>query len=233
MITLDHVAFGYEGRTIVQDISLELRPGEVTCLLGASGCGKTTLLKLIAGLVQPVAGAIHTDIARPSRHIGFMPQSGALLPWRNVFENIALGFELTGQEIDASRIETVLAQVGLADKAHAMPSALSGGQQQRVALARQLVLNPKILLLDEPLGALDVVLRQELAQLIRMRVKQDGIAAFVVTHQPDDALFLADHLFILAGSPAHLTHQWQMGKDIDAETGFADLVGALREVSHA
>lgn len=232
VVTLRDVGFTYGGQDVLHNINLSLRAGEITCLLGQSGCGKTTLLQLCAGLLKPQTGTIESAFARPGPSISYMQQNGGLLPWRTVLENVALGPELLGQKPDKVKALQALGQVGLADKANILPEFLSGGQQQRVALARQLVMQPKLLLLDEPLGALDIVLRQNLAQLIKQIVKEQNIAALVVTHSPDEAIFLADHLFLLGGRPATVTQHWHIGDNLCPETAFHDVVKAMQEAHH-
>jgi ABC-type nitrate/sulfonate/bicarbonate transport system ATPase subunit len=227
MIALKAISFAHGSKPVLRDVSLTLRPGEITCLLGASGCGKTTLLQLCAGLLIPSHGAIDADFPRPGSAIGYMQQNDGLLPWCSAWQNVLLGLQLIGMQADRAMAVEALRQVGLADKADHLPSQLSGGQQQRVALARQLVMKPRLLLLDEPLGSLDIVLRQELAQLIKELVKANNIAALVVTHNPDEAIFLADHLCLLKGSPATITHRWTMAKDLSPETAFHTVATAL------
>ncbi len=228
MVILDNVSFAYNENVVLQNINLALNPGEITCLLGQSGCGKTTLLQLCAGLLNPQTGKITSPFTRPGQAVGYMQQNGGLLPWRSTIDNIMLGMELLGQKPDRAKAQQALVQVGLKNKANEFPYALSGGQQQRVALARQLVMQPKLLLLDEPLGALDIVLRQELAQLIKNIVKAQNITALVVTHSPDEAIFLADHLCLLSENPATIKHHWRMGADLSTETAFYNVVAAMQ-----
>ncbi len=231
MLNLRAIDFAYGAHEILRDITLELRAGEITCLLGRSGSGKTTLLQLCAGLLTPQTGVIESDLQRPGPQIGYMQQQNGLLPFQSVRDNIALGLKLLNRPVDAAIINEVLAQVGLQGKGDILPDQLSGGQQQRVALAQQLVLKPKLLLLDEPLGALDIVLRQELAQLIKDLVKTQNIAALVVTHQPDEALFLADHLCLLGGAPATLVKHWDVSRDFTPQTAFHEIVRSMQQVA--
>jgi ABC-type nitrate/sulfonate/bicarbonate transport system ATPase subunit len=231
MLELRAIDFAYGAHEILRGITLELRAGEITCLLGRSGSGKTTLLQLCAGLLTPQSGVIESTLQRPGPQIGYMQQQNGLLPSCNVRDNIALGLKLLNRPVDTKSIDEVLAQVGLQDKGDMLPDQLSGGQQQRVALAQQLVLQPKLLLLDEPLGALDIVLRQELAQLIKDLVSTQNIAALVVTHQPDEALFLADYLCLLGGTPATLVKQWNVSRDFMPQTAFHEIVHSMQQVA--
>ncbi len=219
---------------ILHNIHLELNEGEITCLLGKSGCGKSTLLQLCAGLLLPQSGRIHSTIQRPGQYIGYMQQSGGLLPWRTIYQNIALGLELTNRPIDDDKITRLLEQLGLLDKKHVFPHELSGGQKQRVSLAQQLILEPKLLLLDEPLTALDVVLRQEIAQLIKDQIKQRGISALIITHSIDEAVFLADQVCILQNNPASIASSWRTSDKMSSEHLFTAIADTLRsEAVHA
>ena len=191
----------------------------MVALLGPSGCGKTTTLRMIAGLVEPSAGEIFLDdrpitgIPAHRRNIGMLFQNYALFPHMNVAENVAFGLEarhIRG-EGKTARIAAALQLVQLADYARRMPSQLSGGQQQRVALARALVVRPAILLLDEPLGALDKSLRQEMQVELRALQRRLGITTVLVTHDQDEALTMADRIAIMrdgvleqTGSPAEV-----------------------------
>jgi len=184
----------------VNDVDLHIARGELLTLLGPSGCGKTTALRLIAGLERPTAGQIlldDEDVARlPAylRDVTMVFQSYALFPHMNVFENVAYGLRVARRpkEEIAARVDEALAMVGLEGLAHRTPSQLSGGQQQRVALARAIVAEPNLLLLDEPLSALDpdtrAGVRSELATLLRGL----GMTTVLVTHDRDDAFELAD-----------------------------------------
>jgi spermidine/putrescine ABC transporter ATP-binding subunit len=191
--------------TAVDRISLEVQDGEFFAILGPSGCGKTTLLRVIAGFEAPdegrvrLAGADITDLKANRRPVNLMFQSYALFPHMTVFGNVAYGLEmegLRGADLKA-RVTEALAMVRMSDYAARKPSQLSGGQRQRVALARALVKRPKVLLLDEPLGALDRKLREQM-QIELKRLQQDtGIAFVVVTHDQEEALTLADRIALL------------------------------------
>jgi putative spermidine/putrescine transport system ATP-binding protein/spermidine/putrescine transport system ATP-binding protein len=198
---------------------LAIEPGSMVALLGPSGCGKTTTLRMIAGLVAPSAGEIFLDdrpitgIPAHRRNIGMLFQNYALFPHMNVAENVAFGLEARGvrREAKAARVAAALQMVQLADYAARAPGQLSGGQQQRVALARALVIQPAILLLDEPLGALDKSLRQEMQLELRGLQRRLGITTVMVTHDQDEALTMADRIAIMrdgvleqSGSPAEI-----------------------------
>ena len=183
-------------RQILQDIQLEITPGEFVAIVGKSGCGKTTLLRLLAGLTAPETGEIQVD-GRPLSGLNTAArvifQDARLLPWKRVAPNMRLGIR---QEL-WDRAESALGAVGLADRANDWPSALSGGERQRVSLARALVSSPSLLLLDEPLGALDALTRIEMQQLIERLWQERGFTAVLVTHDVEEAIALADRVLLI------------------------------------
>lgn len=189
----------------VDRVSLAIEPGSIVALLGPSGCGKTTTLRMIAGLLQPDAGDILIDgrsitkVPVHRRNVGMLFQNYALFPHMTVAENIRFGLETRGirRNEAASRIREALQLVQLAGFEHRMPAQLSGGQQQRVALARALVVEPAVLLLDEPLGALDKSLRQSMQVELRDLQRRLGITTVLVTHDQDEALTMADRIAIM------------------------------------
>jgi len=186
----------YGALEVLAGIELEIASGEFVAIVGRSGCGKSTLLRLLAGLDRPSGGDIALDGgsqrgAHPDLRIMF--QDARLLPWKRVLDNAALG--LDGGERD--RAAEVLAQVGLAERAAAWPAVLSGGQRQRVALARALVHEPRLLLLDEPLGALDALTRIEMQSLIESIWTARGFTAVLVTHDVQEAIALADRVILI------------------------------------
>jgi ABC-type nitrate/sulfonate/bicarbonate transport system ATPase subunit len=226
MLQLNQVSFAYTPKNIIlSDISLNFESGKIVALLGGSGMGKTTLLKLCAGLLQPTSGVITSLIQRPSADVGYMSQAASIFPWRNVRGNVALAYELLGKPINNTEINYYLQQVGLSDFASASPQTLSGGQQQRLSLARILAVKPKLLLLDEPLGALDIGLRKNLAGLIKTLVIQNNIAACVVTHNPDEAIFMADEVAVLKNK--QLVYRTKLNKDAPHSQAFAVLMEQL------
>jgi putative spermidine/putrescine transport system ATP-binding protein len=203
----------------VDRVSLHVEPGSMVALLGPSGCGKTTTLRMIAGLVEPNAGDILLD-DRPITHvpvhrrnIGMLFQNYALFPHMTVAENVAFGLETrrVRRAEAAARVAGALQLVQLADYGDRMPGQLSGGQQQRVALARALVVEPALLLLDEPLGALDKALRESMQVELRALQQRLGVTTMMVTHDQDEALTMADRIVIMrdgrieqAGAPAEI-----------------------------
>jgi sulfonate transport system ATP-binding protein len=186
----------YAGRTVLDGIDLEIAPGEFVAVVGRSGCGKSTLLRAIAGLERPDGGTIDIGVAAQSGavrpDVRMMFQDARLLPWKSVLDNVALG--LAGGETAA---QMALANVGLCARAGEWPAVLSGGQRQRVALARALVHQPQLLLLDEPLGALDALTRIEMQQLIETLWRERGFTAVLVTHDVQEAVALADRILLV------------------------------------
>lgn len=186
----------YGAREVLKNADLFIERGEFVAIVGRSGCGKSTLLRLVAGLESPSAGTLATDghrIHGLHDDTRIMFQEARLLPWRRVLDNVTLGLPAERQASAAD----VLAQVGLLDRRHDWPAKLSGGQRQRVALARALVHNPRLLLLDEPLGALDALTRIEMHRLIEGLWQRNGFTALLVTHDVQEAVALADRVILI------------------------------------
>lgn len=193
---------------VLDAVDLTVEPGEFVALLGPSGCGKSTLLRLVAGLEPPASGEILQDgtpvgSPDPSRIVVF--QDPTLYPWRRVWDNVALGLQargLLGQE--RHRVDGALQRVGLADFGRAFPHQLSGGMAQRVALARALVNDPQLLVLDEPLGKLDSLTRLAMQGELVQLWQRSGFSALLVTHDVEEALFLAQRVIIFSDRPARI-----------------------------
>lgn len=208
-VLLSHLTKQYsEEQTAVDDLSLDIPAGKLTALLGPSGCGKTTILKLIAGLISPTSGDIFfndestANVPAEQRGAVMVFQNHLLFPYLNVGENVAFGLKMRGEKRPEIRrkVAEMLELVQLGGYEQRKPSQLSGGQQQRVALARALVVEPRVLLLDEPLSNLDAHLRDEMRDLIRSLQRRKGITTIFVTHDQEEAVMLADQLaFILRG----------------------------------
>jgi putative spermidine/putrescine transport system ATP-binding protein len=202
---LEKLTLAYGKSVAVKDLDLTIGRGELVALLGPSGCGKTTTMRAIAGLLTPQSGRISldgADITRLSpnkREIGLVFQSYALFPHLTVYDNVAFGLRLKGLRGSAleSRVRTGLTSVGLADFSARKPGELSGGQQQRVALARSMVMQPKLLLLDEPLSNLDARLRLEMRTELQRVQKETGVTMIFVTHDQVEALALADRIVVM------------------------------------
>jgi NitT/TauT family transport system ATP-binding protein len=203
---------------ILRGIDLSIGRGEFVCVVGPSGCGKTTLLRLIAGLYQPSRGVVAyrgTPMTRPRQDIAivFQDYGKALLPWRTARGNIALALEAIGspRQTREQRITELLSTVGLAGQDDKYPSQMSGGMQQRLQIARCLAQEPKVLLMDEPFGALDAMTRQGLQDEILSIVSTSGATAFFVTHDIEEAIYLGDRVIGL------LPHPGRVGLTIDID----------------
>ena len=195
-VRISHVAKHFGKHPVLTDVNLDIRPGEFVAIVGHSGCGKSTLLRLISGLDFPSEGRILVDgrpVTRQLSEARIMFQDARLLPWKRVLENVGIG--LRG-EWKAAALEA-LHRVGLADRAGDWPAVLSGGQRQRVALARALVSQPKLLLLDEPLGALDALTRLDMQRLVEQVWSRQNFTAILVTHDVGEAVALADRVVVL------------------------------------
>lgn len=195
-LEIERLGKSYGSRQVLHNTHLTIEPGEFVAIVGRSGCGKSTLLRLVAGLEAPTQGKLKINGDEVNGLRGdtrIMFQEARLLPWQRVADNVALGLP-ESQHPDAQR---VLAQVGLADRLNEWPAKLSGGQRQRVALARALVHNPRLLLLDEPLGALDALTRIEMHALIERLWRDNGFTALLVTHDVQEAVALADRVILI------------------------------------
>jgi sulfonate transport system ATP-binding protein len=201
-----HKAFGE--REVLKNIVLHIPAGQFVAVVGRSGCGKSTLLRLLAGLDNPTSGQLQAGtaaLASARDDIRLMFQDARLLPWKRVIDNVGLGLKGNWRP----QAEAALASVGLADRANEWPAALSGGQKQRVALARALIHQPRLLLLDEPLGALDALTRIEMQQLIERLWQQHGFTVLLVTHDVSEAVAIADRVILIEDG--------QVGLDIEVD----------------
>lgn len=206
-LKINNVFKSYDQKRVLNNISLDIEEGEFLCLLGPSGCGKTTLLRIIAGLEDVNSGTIIlqdkdiTNLEPSKRGFGIVFQSYALFPNMTAYNNIAFPLKerkVSKEKID-NKVKEVLETVGLTNEAHKYPKALSGGQQQRIAIARALALEPKFLLLDEPMSALDAKVRHKLRMDIKRLQKELNITTIMVTHDQEEAITMADKIAILNG----------------------------------
>jgi NitT/TauT family transport system ATP-binding protein len=205
-----------QGPPVLDRINLHVDPGEIVVLLGPSGCGKSTLLNLASGLNQRQQGAVSLEgeeIIGPDSRLGLVFQQPALLPWLTVHGNIEFGLTLRHSErLSASqrneRIQRTLQLVGLKIHSETSPAHLSGGMAQRVALARVLVRNPRLLLLDEPFSALDAITRAEMQELLLRITNQTGAGMLIVTHDVDEAIQLGDRILLMRAEPGSIECEW-------------------------
>ncbi|AHF70088.1 MULTISPECIES: taurine ABC transporter ATP-binding subunit [Pseudomonas] len=217
LLQLKRISAQYPGAAepVLADINLRLGPQQLLVALGPSGSGKTSLLNLIAGFVQPSAGRITLDgiaVEGPSAERGVVFQDDALLPWQDVLANVAFGLELAGvsrAEREAKARE-MLALVDLAGFEQRRIWQLSGGQKQRVGLARALAANPRVLLMDEPFGALDAFTREQMQELLLQVWRRTAKPVFLITHDIEEAVFLATDLILLAPNPGHIAERLQL-----------------------
>jgi thiamine transport system ATP-binding protein len=203
MLSLRDVSVAFDGARVVEEVSLDLPDGEVLAVLGPSGCGKSTLLRAIAGLEVLDGGSVswdgadQVDVPTHKRGFALMFQDGQLFPHLTVGRNVAYALRLRRAPDTASRVEDLLTMVGLEGYAGRLPATLSGGERQRVALARSLAVEPRLLLLDEPLSALDAGLRERLAGELRGILRTAGTTALMVTHDHEEAFTVADRLAVM------------------------------------
>jgi NitT/TauT family transport system ATP-binding protein len=193
----------------LKDINLHIQEGEFVCAVGASGSGKSTLLRLIAGLEAPTAGEVRVDgirVTGPGPDRGMVFQSYTLYPWMTVAANVGFGLKLQGVSgIERrQRVAYYLDVVGLSQFAQALPKALSGGMKQRVAIARALASQPKILLMDEPFGALDVQTKEVMQQFLLQVWKRTGTTILMITHDVEEAIFLSQRIYVLTSRPGSI-----------------------------
>ncbi|SDB66996.1 ABC transporter ATP-binding protein [Belnapia rosea] len=209
MIRLDRVTKSFGSVEALQDVSLEVAPGEFVAIVGASGCGKSTLLRLVAGLVRPSAGHVALDgrpVTEPRAETAMVFQAATLLPWADVLRNVTFPLRLmrrAGGDTEA-RARALLATAGLAGFEHRLPRELSGGMQQRVAICRALLQDPRVLLMDEPFGALDALTREEMSlELLRIWQGREMAVVFV-THSIPEAVLLADRVVVMSPRPGRI-----------------------------
>lgn len=215
MLQISHLSADYGGKPALADINLTLESGELLVVLGPSGCGKTTLLNLIAGFVPYQHGSITLEgqrVTGPGAERGVVFQNEGLLPWRNVQDNVALGLQLAGVDKAQRRqaAAQMLKKVGLEGAEKRFIWQLSGGQRQRVGIARALAANPRLLLLDEPFGALDAFTREQMQTLLLKLWHETGKQVLLITHDIEEAIFMATELVLLSPGPGRVVERLRL-----------------------
>ncbi|QIA52871.1 taurine ABC transporter ATP-binding subunit [Pantoea agglomerans] len=216
MLRIAHLNARYAGQLVLQDINLQLDSHELLVVLGPSGCGKTTLLNLVAGFLPVESGSITLDnqpVTGPGAERGVVFQHEGLLPWRNVLDNVAFGLQLAGMSrTDRDTIaRRLIRQVGLEGAEKRAIWQLSGGQRQRVGIARALATDPQLLLLDEPFGALDAFTREQMQTLLLALWRDSGKQILLITHDIEEAIFLASELILLSPGPGRIVERLRPG----------------------
>ena len=209
---------GAKAKLVLDRVSFDLHAGEFLALVGRSGSGKSTVMRLIAGLEQPSAGSINIDghtVRGPGSDRGMVFQKYSLYPWLTAAQNVAFGMQLQRRPRQEIRERTAyfLEVVGLADAARKLPRELSGGMQQRIAIARALAAEPQVLLLDEPFGALDIQIRESMQEFLHQLWRRTGLTALLITHDLEEALLLANRVHIMAPSPGRIVRRVDVNLD--------------------
>ena len=219
----------------LDDLRFGIQKGELVAVVGPSGCGKSTLLRIIAGLETPDTGAVRIggetpDALTRQHRLGVAFQDHALLPWLSVGENIALPYRLSGMPVDDDRIASLASMVGLSDFLDSVPRQLSGGMRQRVSIARAIVLDPALLLLDEPFGALDLVTRRGLNREMQSLWATLGTTTLLITHSVEEAVQLADRVIIMAARPGRIHAEFSIDLPRPRDRGVTDSMAFLQLV---
>lgn len=218
VIHTENLAVSFDGTTpVFEGVNLAIEKGEFVTLVGVSGAGKSTLLRVIADLVPPFKGSVRVDVSPdPTRRsIAMVFQAANLMPWRRVNDNVTLGLEGidVSAEVKAERIRWTLDLVGLGDYADRWPYQLSGGQRQRIGIARALAVDPEILLMDEPFGALDAITRTALQDELLRIWQATGKSVLFVTHDIEEAAYLGDRVLLLGDKPARIVNEYRIDLD--------------------
>jgi NitT/TauT family transport system ATP-binding protein len=228
-VELDSAAVRFRSKkidvTAIREVSLEVEPGEFVSIVGPSGCGKSTLLKLVSGLLKPSSGTVRLlgdPVTGPRHDIGYVFQRAALLEWRSARRNILLQAEMRGMASAEAqrRADELIEMTGLTGFEDALPHELSGGMQQRVALCRALLHRPRVLLMDEPFGALDALTREQMNVELRRIWRETGTTVLLVTHSIAEAVYLANRVVVMTARPGAV--QELIGVDLPAERGYSE-----------
>lgn len=238
IIEISSLSIGFERDndllTVLEDLNLAVEKGEFVAIVGPSGAGKSTLLRVLAGLTFAFTGDVNVLIepSEAKRPFSMVFQEARLLPWRKVLDNIMLGLE--GLPVDKvekeQRARAALRLVDLGDHAERWPHELSGGQRQRIGIARALAVEPDLLLMDEPFGALDAITRQGMQDELLRIWRETGKSILFVTHDIDEAVYLADRVLLLAGTPAHVTMEYEIETPRPRQRDGAEIVALTSKI---
>lgn len=235
VIHTDNLAVSFDNKTpIFEDLNISVGKGEFVTVVGVSGAGKSTLLRVIADLIPPFKGSVTVDTDRgsASRPIAMVFQSANLMPWRRVKDNVALGLEgidIT-EKLKEQRVAETLALVGLEETGERWPYQLSGGQRQRIGISRALAVDPDILLMDEPFGALDAITRTGLQDELLRIWTETGKSILFVTHDIEEAVYLGDRVLLLGDVPARIVKEYRVNVDRDRRRENQDFIGIVEDV---
>ncbi|MBU6447832.1 ABC transporter ATP-binding protein [Patescibacteria group bacterium] len=226
MIKIEHANLTIGGKHILNDVNFEVRQGEFVCLVGESGGGKTSVLKLISGLYKPSSGTIHTE-----GQVSMVFQDFALMPWLSVIQNIEFPFKVAGQPADSKKVQQVINEIGLRGLEHKYPRDLSGGQNQRVGIARALVVNREILLMDEPFSALDIKTEAELRDDVLKLWNSRKLTVVMVSHSVEGAVAMADRILVMEKGNIRKEIPVQLNRPREAnDTQYLKFVDHIKEI---
>lgn len=211
-LTANNITVSYESKNIIEDISIELNKGEIACLLGVSGVGKTTLFNVISGLIKPEKGTVELDgkdITGKAGNVSYMLQKDLLLPYKTIIDNVSLPLVIKGEKKSRARevASVYFEEFGLEGTQKKYPSQLSGGMRQRAALLRTYLFSDQVALLDEPFSALDSITKSSMHRWYLQVMDQIKLSSLLITHDIDEALVLADRIYIMAGKPGRITEE--------------------------